>query len=123
MSPTHVENEKIVCVVQGKWLDKLRTDRDFQPVTDSVDQGQDIEVKLPRHDRRLYMRDLRIENDDLRLILEEGSSVLIVPEDKRKQLFDEAHSGSKGGRFNANKMSLWLRKTVFWPGMKSDLRK
>ncbi|KAL6723933.1 hypothetical protein Aduo_018883 [Ancylostoma duodenale] len=121
--PTHTEDEKVVCVIQGKWLDELRVDRDFQPIIDAVERGQEMEVRLPRHERKLSSRDFRIENGDLCLIQEDGSLTLVVPESKRRQLFDEAHHGSMGGHFNAQKMFLRLRKTVFWPGMKKDLSK
>ncbi|EPB65777.1 hypothetical protein ANCCEY_15154 [Ancylostoma ceylanicum] len=48
--PTHSENEKIVCVVQGKWLDELREDKDFEPVIDAVENDRDVEVRLPRYE-------------------------------------------------------------------------
>ncbi|EYB82894.1 hypothetical protein Y032_0348g3182 [Ancylostoma ceylanicum] len=121
--PTHSENEKIVCVVQGKWLDELREDKDFEPVIDAVENDRDVEVRLPRYERKLSSRDFRIDNGDLCLVQEDGSLVLVVPEDKRRPIFDEAHHGNLGGHFNADKMFLQLRKTVFWPGMKTDLKR
>ncbi|EPB77504.1 hypothetical protein ANCCEY_03413 [Ancylostoma ceylanicum] len=85
VSPTHTEDEKVVYVVQGRWLEELRADRDFQPVIDAVEGGQDMEVRLPRHERKLSSRDFRIENGDFGLIQEDGSLALVVPETRMKK--------------------------------------
>ncbi|KAK6056865.1 hypothetical protein COOONC_05627 [Cooperia oncophora] len=93
--PTHDENEKVVCSVRPTcWLDELRQDKDWNPIIEAVEKGIDMEVRLPRHDRKLSSKDFRMAQDHLKLILEDGSSALVVPESRSRQIFDANRSGT-----------------------------
>ncbi|RCN49896.1 integrase core domain protein [Ancylostoma caninum] len=43
--------------------------------------------------RRLKVMDFLIEEGDLKIALEDGSTVIVVPKSKRKEVFEEAHKG------------------------------
>ncbi|EYB94572.1 hypothetical protein Y032_0170g268 [Ancylostoma ceylanicum] len=116
------EDEKVVCAVQeSEWLAELRQDPYFSPVISAIENKRDEEVKLPRHEKLLSSADFLIEGGKLKLIREDGSAVSVVPQSRRRELFDESHSGVLGGHFHARKMFRTLRKVVFWPGMYQDL--
>ncbi|EYB95086.1 hypothetical protein Y032_0164g3556 [Ancylostoma ceylanicum] len=56
LEPTHPEDEKVVC-----------------QIIEAVEASKDIEVRLPRHERKLSSKDFVIGNDQLKLILEDGT--------------------------------------------------
>ncbi|WKY07926.1 hypothetical protein Q1695_007431 [Nippostrongylus brasiliensis] len=122
--PTHTEEEKVVSqVAEESWLEQLKRDKDFEAVFNAIDKDQDDEIRLPRHDRKLSPKDFLIQDGQLRLLLEDGTSALVVPRDSRRKVFDERHHGIMGGHFNAKKMYDQLKRTLFWPGMRQDLTK
>lgn len=49
--------------------------------------------------------------------------VVVVPQARRRAVFDEAHRGVLAGHFNARKVARVLEKRVFWEGMKRDIAK
>lgn len=79
------------------------------------------EIKLPRYGKVLRVADFTISDGELNLIGTDGGIVLVVPKEKRRQLFDEAHSGSLAGHFAAKKMTPLLKNSVFWEGMDQDI--
>ncbi|ETN83732.1 integrase core domain protein [Necator americanus] len=90
-TPTLEENEKVVCLITETWMDELREDDDFTSVIEAVESGKETEVRLPRHERKLNTKDFVIHNNQLKLIAEDGSLLLVVPRSKRREIFDEGH--------------------------------
>uniref|UniRef100_A0A7I4YHH5 RNA-directed DNA polymerase n=1 Tax=Haemonchus contortus TaxID=6289 RepID=A0A7I4YHH5_HAECO len=122
LTPGYAEDEKVVCSIQAHdWLLELREDPDFATLIKSVESGVTEEVKLPRHSKVLSTTDFTLQNGSLNLINENGSLAAVVPRSQRRNIFEEAHSGTLGGHFNAKKMFIQMKKSLFWPGMLQDL--
>lgn len=62
------------------------------------------------------------DNGDLKLVLE-NAVVRVVPESRRRQVFDEAHKGVMAGHLNGRKLCKRLKKVVFWEGTDKDISK
>ncbi|KAK6033275.1 hypothetical protein OSTOST_00503 [Ostertagia ostertagi] len=84
-------------------------------------ESVDEEVRLPGFKKKLSIADFTLEEGELKLIREDGTTVLVVPRSKRKLVFDEAHSGCLAGHFAARKMCRLLKKRVFWETMERDI--
>ncbi|EPB69515.1 zinc knuckle [Ancylostoma ceylanicum] len=79
----------------SEWLSELRKDADYVELIKWIEnQRWDEEVLLPRMGRRVKVMDFLIEEGDLKIALEDGSTVRVVPKSKRKQVFEEAHKGA-----------------------------
>ncbi|KAL6738908.1 hypothetical protein Aduo_012404 [Ancylostoma duodenale] len=75
-----------------------------EKVVRAIQKWSWLEVRLPRHDRMLSTADFVIENDRLKLICEDGPTVDVVPNSKRRDIFNDSHHGIIGGHFNSRKM-------------------
>ncbi|KAK6057644.1 hypothetical protein COOONC_04799 [Cooperia oncophora] len=123
-APKSIEIGNVVAVVADQdWLVELRKDENFGSVIEAIEEQREEEVTLARYGRKLTSADFEISNGKLRLIREDGSKVNVIPESKRRELFEEAHHGLMGGHFGSRKMLLQLEKIAFWPGMKQDIAK
>lgn len=69
---------------------------------------------------KFRVADLFIDKGDLNMMLE-NNSVRVVPKSKRRELFDEAHSGAMAVHLNGRKSYRQLKKTAFREGMKPIL--
>ncbi|EYC39419.1 hypothetical protein Y032_0656g1206 [Ancylostoma ceylanicum] len=95
----------------SEWLSELRKDADYVELIKWIEnQRWDEEVLLPRMGRRVKVMDFLIEEGDLKIALEDGSTVRVVPKSKRKQVFEEAHKGSLAGHFSMKKIQRLLKQ-------------
>ncbi|XGW22596.1 hypothetical protein V3C99_005091 [Haemonchus contortus] len=120
----NVELVKVVNSVQTEksWFEELQQDPDYGCLIVKLQQGKDLdEVRLPRHEKTLRVADFCIHQNNLCLILEDGTVAKVVPRSRRRAVFDEAHSGVLAGHFNARKIFQRLRREVFWEGMRQDI--
>lgn len=69
----------------------------------------------------MKVADFVVEDRDLKLIREDGTAVPVVPESKRKPMFEEAHNGCLAGHLSARKICRILKRIVFWPTMEKDV--
>ncbi|KAL6738274.1 hypothetical protein Aduo_011837 [Ancylostoma duodenale] len=125
---TSDSNERIVCAVTPKdetdWLRELRTDPDYSGIIEGIEtQELEQEVQLPHCGKRMKVVDFVLEEGDLKILKEDGTSVRVVPKSKRKEVFEEAHKGSLAGHFAVKKLLRLLKNKVFWEGMDRDVVK
>ncbi|KAL6726387.1 hypothetical protein Aduo_008362 [Ancylostoma duodenale] len=118
------ENEMIVgrtIVEESEWLKELREDDEFRELIAALEVGRtDLEVKMPRSNKKLLSADFTIDEGYLKMVRED-TMVKIVPKSKREKVVKEAHEGALTGHFSARKLWRQLRKIVFWDGMLSDV--
>lgn len=62
---------------------------------------------------------VRLEKD----ALEEMSSLIVVPQQQRRKVFQEAHSSPLGGHFGYRKTKAKVKRNYYWPGLNRDLKR
>ncbi|PIO71460.1 hypothetical protein TELCIR_06644 [Teladorsagia circumcincta] len=121
-------NEAVVNAVSAKkdskWLEELRKDSQLGELVRLVEEKMlDEIIRLAGERRALRVADFSIDEGDLKMFLEDGRAVFVVPKALRYEIFHEAHSGDFAGHFSAHKVLNRLRKEVYWPGMAQDVFK
>uniref|UniRef100_A0A8R1EXY8 RNA-directed DNA polymerase n=1 Tax=Caenorhabditis japonica TaxID=281687 RepID=A0A8R1EXY8_CAEJA len=74
-------------------------------------------------DGKRDIREFLTVEGELMLVTKYGAMLRVVPEEKRKEVFEEAHSGPFGGHWAADRVSAMLAKKVWWPRMKAWIMK
>ncbi|KAL6730448.1 hypothetical protein Aduo_001424 [Ancylostoma duodenale] len=123
---SHPGEDKIVCTTSSEptseWMQELMQDPDYNVVINHLSASRlDEEVILPGVGKKLKVADFVIEEDDLKLIREDGTAARVVPRSKRRVVFEEAHERCLAGHFSARKMCRMLKKKVFWETMDKDV--
>lgn len=89
----------------------MRNDPDLGEVVRGLEEKcWDQVVKIPGERRPLRIADFAQEDGELKMYLDNGSSVFVVPKAYRYEVFYEAHSGIFAGHFSAHKIFTRLRR-------------
>ncbi|KAL6731328.1 hypothetical protein Aduo_002203 [Ancylostoma duodenale] len=121
-------DEAVVNEVQAekdsKWLTALETDEEFAEIIKLIRKNDlDGVVPLKGSNTPLRVSDFTLESGELKMYQDDGTLVYVVPKEKRREVFCEAHEGTFAGHFGAQRVLRKLRKQVFWPGMAKDIAK
>jgi len=82
--------------------------------------------KLPEDDKKarelvLSKTEFEIQDGVLYHLEKDKTQRIILPTDSRKELFDDAHSGTFGAHLRGAKIYSQLEQHYWWPSMRADI--
>lgn len=89
----------------SRWIAKLRKDAHFSEFIKMVENKDDGLIRLRGGKRLLRTADFSRDEGELKMYLEDGRAVFVVPKDYRYEVFHESHSGLYAGHFKAHKLT------------------
>uniref|UniRef100_A0A8R1DLV5 RNA-directed DNA polymerase n=1 Tax=Caenorhabditis japonica TaxID=281687 RepID=A0A8R1DLV5_CAEJA len=127
METVRVINEVAVVregeIKKRSWRECLEKDSRWKEIIGKLESGeQDGMVEVPGEGKR-ELREFLIVGGELMMVTKYGAMLRVVPGEKQKELFLDAHGGPFGGHWSPEKVGAMLEKKVWWPRMKAWITK
>ncbi|EFO97374.1 hypothetical protein CRE_16625 [Caenorhabditis remanei] len=105
------------------WRELIMKEESWKKIVEKLENGnQEVKVEVPGCGEK-DMREFMMMGGELMLVTKYGAALRVVPAEKRKELFLEAHGGTFGGHWNPEKVDAMLGKKFWWPGMRAWIGK